>query len=198
MTDRHPRQWEIERRETEFEGFYRIDKLYFRHTLHNGGWTGQVDRELFMRGNVAAILPWDRATDQVVLIEQFRIGAMHQTPDPWLLEVIAGMIDTDETPEQVAVREAMEEAGVVAENPQLVSRYLASPGATTEEVFVYFAEADLSAAGGVHGLDEEDEDILVHVMSAEEALAQLHEGRVRNAISIIALQWFALYRSQQR
>ena len=196
MTDKLVRQWNIEQRKTEYQGFYRIDKLYFKHSLHDGGWTGLVDRELFMRGNVAAILPWDPDTDRVVLIEQFRIGAMHQSPDPWLLEVIAGMIDTDESPEQVAVREAMEEAGVTVSTPQLVSRYLASPGSTTEEVFVYLAKADLSRVGGVHGLDEEDEDILVHVMSADDALTLLHGGHVKNAISIIALQWFQLYRNK--
>jgi ADP-ribose pyrophosphatase len=129
----------------------------------------------------------------LALIEQFRIGAMHQQPDPWLLEVIAGMIETNEKPAEVAVREAYEEAGLELTAVQLISHYLASPGITTEEVFIYFAETDLLNAGGVFGLDKENEDILVRIMSAEKAIGMLDTREVRNAISIIALHCIALH-----
>lgn len=188
------REWQLDSRETIYTGFYSLERLHFRHTLHQGGWTPLIDREHFVRGNVAAVLPYDRNTDQVALIEQFRIGAMHQQPDPWLLEVIAGMIETDEKPAEVAVREANEEAGLELLDVQLISHYLASPGITTEEVFIYFAETDLSNAGGVFGLDKENEDILVRVMPAEEAIGMLDTREVRNAISIIALQWLKFRR----
>ena len=197
MTDKQPRAWELEKRETLYRGFYQLDKLWFRHTLHEGGWSNTVDREQFVRGNVTAVLPYDPNTDQVVLIEQFRIGAMNQQPDPWMTEVIAGMIEPGEQPEEVAIREAKEEAGLTLTDLQLVHHYLASPGATAEEVFIYFAHADLSAAGGVHGLATEDEDILVNVVAADDAIAMLKSRKINNSISIIAMQWFENYRLQQ-
>lgn len=188
------RKWALENREVRYDGFYRIDRLRFRHDLHDGGETSTLERELFVRGNVVGVLPYDPATDRIALVEQFRLGAMDQQPDPWMVEIIAGMIDTDESPEQVAVREAREEAGLELESVQLVSHYLASPGASNEEVFVFYAETDLSGIGGLHGLPEEDEDILVRTVPLDEAFAMMGDGRIRNALSIIALQWLRLNR----
>lgn len=169
--------------------------MSFRHDLHEGGSTGVVERELFVRGNVVGVVPYDPVTDSVVLLEQFRIGAMHELPDPWLLEIVAGMIDTDETPEQVARREACEEAGLELGDLQLVSHYLASPGASTEEVFIYYAETDLSSVGGHYGLESEDEDIKVTVVPATEAFALVDKRVIKNALSIIGLQWLRLKRA---
>jgi len=185
------RKWSLEQSDTVYQGFYKVDRLVFKHSLFNGGETPPVAREQFVRGNVVGVLPYDPVSDQVLIIEQFRIGARHQETGPWLKEIIAGMIDTDETPEQVAIREAKEEAGLELQGLKLVANYLASPGSSTEEVFVYFAETDLSSAGGVYGLDSEDEDILTHVVSAKDAIKMLETREVRNALSIIALQWFS-------
>jgi len=181
--------WTIEARERLYEGFYRIDRLRFRHALHGGGESGPIERELFVRGDVVGVLPYDRARDRVLLVEQFRIGAMRRSPDPWLWEIVAGMIDTDETPEAVARREAREEAGLEIERLELIARYLASPGSTTEEISLYLAECDLGGAGGRYGLVDEDEDILARVVPAERAFAMLDSGEICNALSIIALQW---------
>lgn len=189
------RQWSITSRETVYKGFYQIDSISFRHDLHDGGSTGDIQREMFVRGNVVGVIAYDPSSDRVALLEQFRIGAMHQSPDPWLMEIVAGMIDTDETPEQVAIREAREEAGLEINNPSLVSHYLASPGASTEEVFIYYAETDLSDVGGHHGLAEEDEDIRVVTVPAEEAFDMMDKRVIKNALSIIGLQWLKLHRA---
>ena len=189
------RCWHIESREVAYSGFYQIDTIKFRHDLHSGGSTGLVERELFVRGNVVGVIPYDPATDGVLLLEQFRIGAMHQQPDPWLTEIVAGMIDTDESPEQAAIREAKEEAGLDLTGLQLVSHYLASPGASTEEVFIYYAETDLSGVGGHFGLAAEDEDIHASVFAAEKAFEMLDQGHIKNALSIIGLQWLKLKRA---
>lgn len=195
---RSGRTWRLERRETLHEGFYRIERLRFRHALHGGGSSGPIERELFVRGDVVGVLPYDPVTDRVLLIEQFRIGAMHQSPDPWLWEIVAGMIDTDESPEEVARREAREEAGLELRRVTPIARYLASPGASTEEVHVFLGECDLSDAGGLHGLVEEDEDILARVVPAERAIAMLDTREVRNALSIVALQWLKCHRMTTR
>ena len=195
--DKQNRHWSLERRETVYQGFYRVDRLEFKHSLHQGGESPLIDREQFVRGNVVGVLPYDPVSDKVLLVEQFRIGAMHQDTGPWLMEIVAGMIDTDETPAEVAIREAQEEAGLELADLKLISHYLASPGASTEEVFLYFAETDLSDAGGVFGLENEDEDILTHVVSATDAINMLQTREIRNALSIIALQWFRQWHSNR-
>ena len=189
------RLWNIKSQGAAYSGFYQIDKVSFEHELHSGGKTGVVERELFVRGNVVGLIAYDPDRDSLVLLEQFRIGAMHQSPDPWLLEIIAGMIDTDETPAQVAIREAKEEAGLDLTDVQLIMHYLASPGASTEEVFIYYAETDLGEIGGHFGLPEEDEDIRVTVVQAEDAFAMMDRRVVKNALSIIGLQWLRMKRA---
>jgi len=191
----NPRQWALTSRETVYEGFYQIDSIRFRHELHVGGSTGDIQRELFVRGNVVGVVAYDPSTDRVALLEQFRIGAMHQRPDPWLMEIVAGMIDTDESPEEVAIREAREEAGLELSKLSLISHYLASPGASTEEVYIYFAETDLSRIGGHFGLAEENEDIRAVTVPAEEAFDMMERRVIKNALSIIGLQWLKLHRA---
>jgi len=190
------RDWKIESTQLAYQGFYTIEKFSFRHALFNGGQSDVVEREQFVRGNIVGVIAHDPILDQVALVEQFRIGARNRTDHPWLLEVIAGMIEPSEKPQDVAVREAYEEAGITLKNVKEVMHYLASPGSSSEEVFIYYAEADLSDASGVHGLESESEDILLHVMSSDEAIAMLESGKVCNGLSIIALQWFRHHRLQ--
>lgn len=194
--DKTNRDWNIESTEVVFNGFYSVEKLFFKHALFNGGHSELIDREQFVRGNVVGVLAHDPKLDKVALIEQFRIGARNRQDHPWLIEVIAGMVEPGEQPQDVAVREAYEEAGINLTNVREAIRYLASPGASTEEVFIYYAEADLSDASGVFGLDEEGEDILLHVVDADEAIQMLENGKVCNGLSIIALQWFRHFRLQ--
>lgn len=188
------RCWHITEQRVLYQGIHRLESVKYTHSLHSGDTTGSIDAELFVRGDVVGLLPYDPDTDQVALIEQFRIGAINNVPDPWLMQVIAGTIDTDETPEQVVIREAKEEAGIDLVEVELISRYFSNPGVSTDEAYVFYAETDLSQAGGLHGLVEEDEDILVKRMSADDAIALLDGGKIRNALSIIALQWFKLSR----
>jgi ADP-ribose pyrophosphatase len=181
----------IEKR-TVFDGYFRIDRFRIRHSLHDGGMSDPLDREVFERGHVAAVLPVDPVRDEVVLIEQFRIGPYAAGWHPWLLEGVAGIIGDGETAEDVARREAMEEAGCEITDLVPVIRYLSSPGACTETVDLFCGRVDAGRAGGIHGLDEEGEDIRVVVYSLEAALALLEAGKIVNGKTIIALQWLAL------
>jgi len=181
----------IEKR-TVFDGYFRIDRFRLRHSLHDGGMSRPLDREVFERGRVAAVLPVDPLRDEVVLIEQFRIGPYAVGWDPWLLESVAGIIEDGETAEAVARREAMEEAGCEITDLVPMMRYLSSPGACTETVDLFCGRVDAGSAGGVHGLDEEGEDIRVVVYPVEAALALLDAGKIVNGKTIIALQWLAL------
>ncbi|PZQ37353.1 MAG: ADP-ribose diphosphatase, partial [Ectopseudomonas oleovorans] len=136
--------------------------------------------------------------DEVVLIEQFRVGAMDKADNPWLLELVAGLIDKDEEPEEVARREAVEEADLILGPLWPITQYFPSPGGSDEFVHLFLGRCDSSGAGGVHGLPEEGEDIRVHVMPLADALAAVRDGRINNAASIIALQWLALNRDEVR
>ena len=151
-----------------------------------------------MRHDAVCVLPYDPQRDEVVLIEQFRIGAMGRTGNPWLVEMVAGLIDKDEQPEEVAHREAEEEAGLTFSALWPITKYFPSPGGSTEFVHLYLGRCDSSGAGGVHGLEEEAEDIRVTPWAFEDALQAVRDGKISNAASIIALQWLALNRAEVR
>ena len=189
---------EVVEREACFRGFYQLDRLHLRHRLFAGGMGKLINRELFVRHDAVCVLPYDPQRDCVVLIEQFRIGALDKSANPWLIELVAGLIDKDEQPEQVARREAVEEAGLELAELWPLTQYYPSPGGSDERVHLYVGRCDSRGAGGVHGLEEEGEDIRVLVWSLEEALAALDDGRIDNAASIIALQWLALNRDKVR
>ena len=189
---------EVLQRETCFKGFYRLDRLQLRHRQFAGGMGPQLTRELFVRHDAVCVLPYDPQRDEVVLIEQFRVGALDKSVNPWLIELVAGLIDKDEQPEEVARREAVEEAGLALAELWPLTQYYPSPGGSDERVHLYVGRCDSRGAGGVHGLEEEGEDIRVLVWSFDEALADLDDGRIDNAASIIALQWLALNRDKLR
>ncbi|WP_100656216.1 ADP-ribose diphosphatase [Alteromonas flava] len=179
-----------------YNGYFKMVQYQFQHRLYNGGWSGTVTREIFERGHAVAVLPYDPVRAEFVLIEQVRIGALETTDAPWLIEVIAGIIDEGETPESVCHREAMEEAGISLTQLTKALSYLASPGGTTERLDIYMAQVDATQAQGVHGLDHESEDILVHRVPEKDAITWLKSGRIDNAAAIIALQWFMLNKTE--
>jgi len=189
---------EIVRREPCFSGFYRLERVHLRHRQFSGEMGPVLSRELFVRHDAVCVLPYDPVRDCVVLNEQFRVGAMDKSENPWMLEMVAGLIDKDEQPEEVAHREALEEAGLTLEALWPVTVYYPSPGGSNEKVYLYVGRCDSQGAGGVYGLPEEGEDIRVHVLSFEDALQAVRDGRINNAASIIALQWLALNRVEVR
>ncbi|WMN79373.1 ADP-ribose diphosphatase [Vibrio parahaemolyticus] len=191
------RDVEIISKESVFEGFFKMVKYRFKHKLFAGGWSDVVEREMFERGHAAAMLPYDPKTDQVVIIEQIRIGALEHE-HPWQLEIVAGMIDRAESAEEVIRREAEEEAGITVGRVVSVTSYYPSSGGCSEKLDVFVGEVDASKAHGIHGLDYEDEDIRVHVLSREQAYQWVKDGIFENGASIIALQWLQLNHQELR
>lgn len=197
--------FEILARERGYDGFFKIDRLQLRHRKFAGDWSAELPRELIIRRDAVGVLLYDPKLDAVALIEQFRVGLIGAKPDangkkksPWILELVAGLIDRDETPQEVAIREVHEEANcrVLALEP--IFDLFTSPGGTNEFIHLFCARCDLSDAGGVHGLPEEHEDIRVHVIAYDAALALLQRGQLNNAITIIAMQWLQLQRERLR
>ena len=188
-------KWEILKHETLFKRFFTLDEYHFRYERFAGG-QYDVVRELFERGNAAAVLPYDARRDEVVLIEQFRPGALRFRDNPWLLELVAGVIEAGEEAESVARREALEEAGCELGELQQIHHYLVSPGGTTESCTVFVGDVDAQKQGGIHGLETEQEDIKVHVFSREKAMQLLESGEICNAVTVIGLQWLALHHAE--
>ncbi len=130
-------------------------------------------------------------------VERFRVGALDWRETPWGLELIAGLADKEGEPVADLVRrEAREEAGVEIGAMKRVAHYMPSPGGSNERLQVFVGRADLSRAGGVHGVVEENEDIRVVVRPVSEVEALLRSGRVDNAASLITLQWLLLHRAE--
>ncbi|EHD23417.1 MULTISPECIES: ADP-ribose diphosphatase [Brenneria] len=189
---------EIIARDELYKGFFSLVRYRFRHRLFNGEMSEEVSREIFERGHAVVLLPYDPLRDEVVLAEQIRIAAYDTSVSPWLLELVAGMIEPGESLEQVARREAQEEAGLVVGRCRPIVSYLASPGGTSERLTVMVGEVDARTAAGIHGLAEENEDIRVHVVSREQAYQWVEDGIIDNAASVIALQWLALHHEKLR
>lgn len=183
---------ELLENQAAFSGYFRIDRLRLKFPLYEGGMSREIVREVLERGRVAAVLLVDPDRDNVVLIEQFRPGPYAAGHHPWLIETVAGVIEEDESAEELARRESMEEAACAITDLFPIMHFFTSPGASTENVTMLCGRVDSTNAGGIHGLDEEGEDIRVMVLSVDDALALLHEGKIVNAKTIVALQWLAM------
>jgi len=192
------KQIEVINKELVYSGFFRLEKYLLRHSLYAGGWSEQISRELFVRGSCVAVLLYDPITDQVVLIEQFRIGAIAQPERAWLMEIVAGAIEDGETAEQVAYRESLEEAGCEIQALMKVYEFFTTPGGVGEKITLFCGKVNSANVGGIHGLADEGEDILVRCVDFADAYQMLSTAEIESAIPIIALQWLALNRAQLR
>lgn len=189
---------EVLRQETVAKRYFETTEYHLRHRKHDGEWSAEMSREIFHRGSVSAVLPFDPDKDCVVLIEQFRPGAYFAAlkepilngSSPWLTEVVAGVVEPNEPPQEVAVRELKEEANCEALDIFHVMDWHASPGAINEPVSLFCARVDSSNAHGVHGLDHEHEDIRVFAVDIPTIRDWVSSGTLTNATLIIALQWF--------
>lgn len=190
--------FEILKTETAYQGFLQLNRYQLRHDLFAGGVSPVIGRERIEGYNAASVLLYDPNLDQVVMIEQFRIGAMADPRRAWLLEIVGGLIEGDESAETVAQREAFEEAGCEIQDLIPICDFWVSPGYTTERIFLFCGRVDASNAGGIHGLDNEGEDIRVEVMQAADVISELYGGRVNSTSAIVAVQWLAMNRDKLR
>ncbi len=177
-----------------FDGFFKMHELTLRHKLFAGGWTANLKREVFHRGEASAAILYDPRNDLIGLIEQFRMGAIDSQYGPWCLEAVAGMLEEGETPEQLIRRELNEEAGILDAELVHISSYYSTPGGCSEKIHLYCALCDLKTAGGIHGLDAENEDICLHIYPAESVFAVMLDSRMNNAATLLGLQWLQINR----
>ncbi|MGM0629636.1 MAG: NUDIX domain-containing protein [Pseudomonadota bacterium] len=179
-----------------YQGFLSVYRYSLQHRLFSGEWSPAIDRELMERGHAVVVIPYDPVRDELVVLEQFRVGALDDKNGPWLFEFVAGMFDADESAEEVATRELEEEAGLKAKRLIYATSYYSSPGGTDEKLTIYIAEVDSKSAADFGGLPEEDEDIRVHVLPRTEVIGMLEREEINNAASVIGLQWLLLHRDK--
>jgi ADP-ribose pyrophosphatase len=188
-------QWQVKKHEVLFKKYFQLEEYTLSHELFAGGDSQGFTREIFERGQVVALLPYDPVRHKVVLIEQFRVGAIDDEDTPWLLECVAGVVEAGEENDDVAIRESDEEAGCEIQQLHKIYHYYVSPGGTTERCMLYCGIVDSEGLGGIHGLPEENEDIRVDVVDVEQAFRWLDEGKIKSSATIIALQWLQLNES---
>src|SRR3954451_9765466 len=158
------------------QGFMKLAKYTVRHERFDGSMIGPFTREIVMRTTAVGVLPYDPVADKILLIEQFRLAAHLAGMPAWQREVIAGISDREETPEELAKREAIEEANCAVTDLVEMQRFLLSPGMSTEVLILYCGRMDSNQVTGVHGLDSEHEDIRSTLFDAIEIPALLAHG----------------------
>ena len=180
------------------DDFLKVDEAILRHELLDGQMSPPLRRLSLERGDGAAVLLYKPCTRCVVLVRQFRYPTCEHGPG-WLLELVAGMVDDGESPEETMRREILEETGYVAEELYHISTFYLSPGGSSERIFLYYGEVNDQARqqqGG--GLEEEHEEIEVVEMSVERAWKELDAGEIADAKTLVALMWLRRRMENQR
>jgi len=170
-------------------GHLTVDEVILKHRLFRGGITKPISREVVQRAAAVGVLPYDPIRDEVVLIRQFRVGAMAAQHDPWLVETVAGLIEENETPEDVAHRESIEEAGCKIGELHHICDFFSSPGMLSEVVHMYCGITDTTNAGGFHRLENEDEDIEAMVVPWSQLCADIDAQKCFDPKIMVAVLW---------
>lgn len=185
-----PQDFKVIKEETLFKGFYQVNAYEINFKCFDNTMSKTVRRELFVRRDAACILPFNPKTQMVVLLQQFRVGAMLKAENPWLVEMIAGIMDEeDKDPLDTAIRESKEEANIEYYQTHKMCAYYPSPGGSNEKLHCYLGLFEGDYSEGIHGLPSEGENIRAFPCSLSQALKWLEEGKIDNASTVISLMW---------
>ncbi|UPQ76691.1 GDP-mannose pyrophosphatase NudK [Chryseobacterium nepalense] len=188
----HNTNVQIEKTEILSDNWYTLKKVTFSIQKKDGSFQ-QQSREAYDRGNGAAILLYDKSTENVILTQQFRLPSfLNGNETGMMIEVCAGLLD-DDNPEDCIKRETEEETGYKISHVEKIFETYMSPGAVTEILHFFIAEysKDMKINDG-GGLDDEGEDIEVLELSFEEALQMIDTGAIKDAKTIMLLQYLRL------
>ena len=191
--DRHVEVIEMTR---PYTGFFAMCDYRLRYRHFDGSMSAEVSRAAIVSGDASLVLPYDPKTEQILVLEQFRMAPFARgDKNPWLFEPIAGMIDLGETPETCARREAEEEAGLNIFDLIPISKSYPSPGGSTTFFHSFLGICDLkSYTPKIGGLDAENEDIRTHLMSVDQAIEMAIQGRFRALPLAMMVLWLQQYR----
>jgi nudix-type nucleoside diphosphatase (YffH/AdpP family) len=193
-----PKKVEILHSETDYKkAIFRIVETRLRHERFDGRMSREMTRLSLERGDAVAAIMYNPLDDTIVLEELFRYPTYDKTKNGWLVEIPAGMIDEDESPADAMIREIEEETGYRVDTVKEIFNFFLSPGGSSERVFFFFSRINPNQRinqGG--GLANENEDVRTIHIKVDAALKLLAEQKIKDAKSIIALQWLAANRSR--
>tara|TARA_B100000965_G_scaffold402608_1_gene428920 strand:- start:153 stop:734 length:582 start_codon:yes stop_codon:yes gene_type:complete len=185
-------KYKIINKKNLYSGFFSLNRYDFIHKKHDGEWTNTVSREIFSGAHVSTLLPYDPIKEEIVLIQQFRAGVLSRYDEDYLYEIVAGIIDKGENPEQTAVRECFEETGCKVKKIHPIQSYFPAPGSSESYYHLYLGEIQAFDGERIRGLNQENEDILVKCFKIYEVKKMMKEKKIINGLTLIALQWFFL------
>ena len=174
------------------DGFFKMNEVTLKYKKYNGDWSNAIKRELFGGAQVSAVLPYDPINKKIVLIQQFRPGTISRDNQNYLDEIVAGIIDPGETPEDTAKRECLEETGCEISNLTSIQSYFPAPGSSESFYNLFLGEVIAPDKEIIRGLENENEDILVKSYSFDEVKTKMNKKEILNGLTLIALQWFFL------
>lgn len=180
----------IEQKKDIFEDVFKIEEAYVRYEKFNGEMTGVVRRISLERGDSVAVLILNLNTNKIIMVSQFRYPTYHNG-DGWLVEIVAGMVDPGETPEETVRREVQEEIGMKIARLEHISTFYPSPGGSSERIHLFYTEVSGESAiyKGSGGLISEGEDVQADEIALEEALSRIKSGGIVDAKTIIGVYW---------
>lgn len=184
-------QARVRNRVSLHEGFLKVYRYEFEVERYAGG-TATLEWELMERGDAVAVLGHDPQRNEVVLVQEFRPGALIREDYPFRDNLVAGAIEPGESPLAAAVREMQEEAGLELREPMLIhpAAYVSS-GGTSERISLVYGKVDTSAAGGIHGAPTEREETLAVVLPAAVFVERVRSGAINDLKTLVAGYWFA-------
>ncbi len=185
-------KYKIINKKNLYSGFFKLKKLEFIHQKHDGSWTNRINREIFSGAHVSTLLPYDPVRKEIVLIQQFRAGVISRYDNDYLYEIVAGIIDKNESPEETAIRECLEETGCNVNKIAQIHSYFPAPGSSESYYHLFLGEINSFEGERVMGLESENENILVKSYKVDQVRNMLKKKKIKNGLTLIALQWFFL------
>ena len=193
------RRVEIRSQKALLEDSFNVNEIIVSHQRYDGRMSPDERRLVFERGDAVAALLFNVDRRSVVLVEQFKVPSLigrrrddPTTTDGWITEVMAGMINENETPEDAVIRETLEETGYRIKNPLLICKFFSSPGGTSERIFLYFAKVSESErpskGGGVA-----DEDIKVVQIGVTDLFERIARGLIDDPKLVIGACWLRVH-----
>jgi len=185
-------KYKIINKKNLYSGFFNLNKYQFIHQKHDGDWTNIVEREIFSGAHVSTLLPYDPIKKEIILLQQFRAGTLSRYDNDYLYEIVAGIIGENEKPEKTAKRECLEETGCEVKKIIPIQDYFPAPGSSESYYHLFLGEINSFDGERIKGLEDENEDILVKSFKIEDVRNMLKENKIKNGLTLIALQWFFL------
>ena len=176
-----------------YDGFFKMNEVTLKYRKYDGNWSNNIKRELFGGAQVAAVLPYDPMSKEIILIQQFRPGTISKDIDHYLDEIVAGIIDEGESPEIAAKRECLEETGCEVKRLIPIQGYFPAPGSSESFYHLFLGEVKSFKGSKIQGLENENEDIFVKCFKINEVRKKMEDGKILNGLTLIALQWFFLH-----